>query len=320
MLVALVAGSKGVAHAQFQHWTDPVNLGDVVNSLYNEELPHISPDGLSLYFISNRPVGGMGGYDIWVSRRWSPFEPWGPPTNMLGPMINTGSDERGPSLSPDGHYLFFSSNRGGGGSLGNQDLWMAHRWDTSSDFWEPPVNLGPGVNTTYADFGAAYVEDEYGMGTLLFGRREPPGDSDIYRSERQWDGSFGYAELVTELSTPEDDLRPTVRLDGLELFFNSNRPMSMGNTNDLWSSWRWSHFMPWQLPRNLGHSVNTEVQEQFPALSPDARLLVFSSNRLDSRGGNDLYVSRRLSEPWPYYPCYLYYSYCFCMDYYCNYY
>jgi hypothetical protein len=291
----LVLGLGGVAHAQYVAWSVPENLGDVVNTPYNEDLPHLGPDGISLYFISNRP--GRGGFDIWVSRRSSPYHPWGPPRN-LGPMINGSSDERGPCLSRDGHYLFFSSNRAGG--YGSQDLWMSYRWDTTNDFgWQPPVNLGDGVNTIDPDFGAAFIEDQWGMGTLLFGRRVDGGQSDIYRSERHWDGSFGYAVRVWELSTTSDDLRPTVRLDGLELYFNSNRPGSQGN--DLWVSWRPSTYSNWFFPRNLGPTVNTSSEEQFPALSPDARTLVFSSNRPGGRGGSDLYISTRESEPWPYY-------------------
>jgi hypothetical protein len=102
-----------------------------------------------------------------------------------------------------------------------------------------------------------------------------------------------------DLSSTSDDLRPTVRLDGLELYFNSNRPGSQGN--DLWVSWRPSPYSNWLFPRSLGPTVNTSSEEQFPALSPDARTLVFSSNRPGGRGGSDLYVSTRESEPWPYY-------------------
>jgi hypothetical protein len=77
---------------------------------------------------------------------------------------------------------------------------MSYRWDTTNDFaWLPPVNLGPGVNTNDPDFGAAYIENEWGTDTLLFGRRVNGGLSDIYMSERQWDGSFGDAEWVWQL-------------------------------------------------------------------------------------------------------------------------
>ena len=49
-------------------WSEPVNLGPVVNSSSNEQNATLARDGLSLYFSSNRP-GGAGNLDIWVSRR-----------------------------------------------------------------------------------------------------------------------------------------------------------------------------------------------------------------------------------------------------------
>ena len=49
-------------------WSEPVNLGPIVNSSSDDADPALSPDGLSLYFFSNRP-GGFGTSDIWVSRR-----------------------------------------------------------------------------------------------------------------------------------------------------------------------------------------------------------------------------------------------------------
>ncbi|KYK23616.1 hypothetical protein AYK24_07335 [Thermoplasmatales archaeon SG8-52-4] len=45
-------------------WEDAVNLGSMFNTSVDDDTPHISPDGSTLYFTSNRP-GGYGGYDIW---------------------------------------------------------------------------------------------------------------------------------------------------------------------------------------------------------------------------------------------------------------
>ena len=275
---------------KFAEWSAPINLGPVVNSGFNEDLPHISKKGLSLYFISNRPVGSFGSFDIWVSQRGTLDDPWGPPMN-LGPKINTGSNERGPCLSSDGHFLFFSSDRAGG--FGSQDIWMSYRKHTYDDFgWQAPVNLGAGINTVDPDFGAAFLEnDDTGIPTLLFGRRENFGDADIYMSELLANGSFGPGVLITELSTPFDDLRPTVLPNGLELLFNSDRPGSLAN--DLWVSTRKTIFSPWSTPVNAGPIINTEFNEQFPALSSDGEALIFSSNRPGGEGGSDLYMTSR---------------------------
>ena len=62
-------------------WVEPVNLGPMVNSSYEEGGPSISFDGLTLYFYSNRP-GGYGGYDIWVTTRETIDDPWQEPVNL----------------------------------------------------------------------------------------------------------------------------------------------------------------------------------------------------------------------------------------------
>ena len=158
--------------------------------------------------------------------------------------------------------------------------------------------MGAGVNTADPDFGAAFLEnDDTGIPTLLFGRREGLGDADIYESKLLVNGSFGPGVLVTELSTPYDDLRPTVRPNGLELLFNSDRPgsLGLGQGHDLWVSTRATIFKPWSTPVNVGPIVNTEFNEQFPALSSDGATLIFSSNRPNGQGqsGSDLYMSSR---------------------------
>src|SRR6478736_4212174 len=62
----------------YTDWTAPVSLGAVVNSSVTDSGPALSPDGLSLFFYSNR-TGGLGANDIWVTRRPTVNDPCGPP-------------------------------------------------------------------------------------------------------------------------------------------------------------------------------------------------------------------------------------------------
>src|SRR2546423_6371311 len=141
-------------------WSAPVNLGPAVNSSSNEQNATLARDGLSLYFSSNRP-GGSGPLDIWVSQRacTDPEDAacaWEAPV-ILGPVINGSGADFAPSLSIDGHLLFFSSVRPEG--FGGPDIYLSHRADPNDDFgWEPAVNLGPDVNTTTADNAPMYLQ------------------------------------------------------------------------------------------------------------------------------------------------------------------
>jgi WD40-like Beta Propeller Repeat len=109
LLALFPAGALG---QHFSEWSPPVSLGPTINTTSFEVCPSVTKDGLSLYFGSPRS-GGLGNVDIYVSKRSSTNDPWGPPQN-LGPTINSPSIDNCPFVTPDGHTLIFLSNRPGG--------------------------------------------------------------------------------------------------------------------------------------------------------------------------------------------------------------
>ncbi len=296
LVVGLAALPTAEDPPRFSEWSAPVNLGPVINTTSYDACPTISKDGLSLYFRSDRP-GGSGSFDIWVSQRDSVEDPWEAPVN-LGPTINSTSAEDRSAFSPDGHWMVFVSSRPGGS--GSQDLWISHRQDKRNDFgWETPRNLGSVVNSAAQENGPAWFEDETTGRTLLYftsGRPGGPGGLDIYVSEAEGDSkdTFGPPSLVAELSTSYTDYQPTIRKDGLELIFASNRPGSSSSYPDLWSATRESTLDPWSAPVNLGAVVNSTAFEFHPTLSWDGMTLIFASERGGSPvGWADLWVCTR---------------------------
>lgn len=293
-LFLLVMTQALTAHAQkYSDWSAPVTLGPVINSSASDQGPAISKDRLSLYFHSNRP-GGLGGFDMYVSQRASEADPWGSPMN-LGPTVNTTFDEGNPAFSRDGHFLFFQSLRPGG--LGGIDLWVSSRNHTHDEFnWEPAVNLGSGVNSSADENAPTYFDnDEQSVVQLYFvsNRLGGLGGQDIYLSNQMPDGSFGPAALVLELSTSSTDSRPSIRHDGREIFFQSNRAGSLSTALDLWVATRESALDAWSTPVNLGITVNTTSIDNNANLSSDRMTLFFSSDRPGSLGGLDLYMTTR---------------------------
>jgi dipeptidyl aminopeptidase/acylaminoacyl peptidase len=83
-------------------------LGAPINSDHLDYDPLISADSRRLIFCSRRP-GGHGEGDIYVSFR-SEDGSWGEPRN-LGPEVNSSAEENRPSVTLDGRYFFFTSNR-----------------------------------------------------------------------------------------------------------------------------------------------------------------------------------------------------------------
>ena len=291
LLLAIWIPSYVGAAPGFSDWGAPQNLGCGVNSGSADLGSATSKGRLSLYFGSSRATG-FGDFDLWVSQRAFVDAPWGPPVN-LGETINTAGIENVPALSRDGHWLFFNSDRTGG--IGAVDIWVSWRENVHDDFgWQTPVNLGAGVNSAGFDAGASYFENEEGGAPLLFfGRGPTMATTDIYVSELQPDGSFGEGMLIAELSSAQNDQRPSVRFDGLELFLFSNRTGSLADGNDLWVSTRKTVFDAWETPTNLGTAVNGISDDRHPDISADRLSLFFSSSRPGGCGGFDLYMTTR---------------------------
>ena len=290
--LGVLSRATPVQAQNYSAWSPAVNLGAPVNSSALEGCPFIAKSELSLYVVSNRP-GGFGGQDIYVSQRDSVYDAWGPLQN-LGPAINSNANELCPTLTIDGHHLLFVSDRPGG--CGGQDLYVAKRHNKRDDFtWDEPQNLGCAVNSVRNDFTPSVFENDVtGQTILYFGsdRLGGIGNVDIYSSVAAVDGLFESAELVSELSTPFIDERPNVRKDGLEIYFDSDRPGSLGST-DLWMSSRDSVETPWSAPINLGPAINMMFAEARPSLSFDGMTLYFHSNRVGGLGSSDIYVSTR---------------------------
>ncbi|MCP4261493.1 MAG: hypothetical protein GY774_28925 [Planctomycetes bacterium] len=101
-------------------WGSPVNLGPAVNSSGIDASPDISLDGLIMFFNSGRS-GGVGGSDIWMTKRITRNTEWETAIN-LGSVVNASGFDAQPNISSDGSTLYFSSERPGGS--GNVDLWQ----------------------------------------------------------------------------------------------------------------------------------------------------------------------------------------------------
>ena len=155
------------------------------------------------------------------------------------------------------------------------------------------MNLGcdtVGGPNSSANEASPFPTSERRVGKGLYFSSTRSGHSDIYRSPSH-DGGFGPAVLIEELSTAAQDGHPNLRRDGLEIFFFSNRPGSLGN--DIYVATRAKTTDPWSTPVNLGPAVNSEASETRPSLSWDGRTLYFGSNRPGGEGDADHYVTNR---------------------------
>jgi OmpA-OmpF porin, OOP family len=99
-------------------WTEPINLGDDINTNATECIPFLSPDGFTLYFSSNRE-GGMGKNDIYMAKRKDrSFEKWTKPVN-LGKFVNSEDYDAFFTTSAVDDYAYFVTHKN---SFGKGDI------------------------------------------------------------------------------------------------------------------------------------------------------------------------------------------------------
>jgi len=286
-----------------EDWAPPVKLGPPM-STGTDVSPHLSADGLTLLFASERP-GGQGERDLWSSTRRTPDEPWGPPVN-LGSRVNSSGSDITPALSADGLTLLFSSDRPGG--QGGFDLWICTR-NTPAAPWSSPANLGSIVNRSQGDAAPDLSSD--GL-TLFFqsGRPGGQGGMDLWMcTRRSLTEPFGEAvNLGAGVNCASTDSTPSISADGRTLYFASDRPGGSGGADvyrvsllrpeppaDEWTTlangWRVGK------PVNLGPVVNSAgTLHCGPTVSTDGLTLLFAAHK----GSFDLWMSSRRStrEEW----------------------
>ncbi len=91
-------------------WTEPLNLGNDINSAHTESSPYLAADNETLYF-SSKGFSGYGGSDVYISRRLDDtWTNWTEPEN-LGPDINSEGDDVFFNIPPSGQFAYYSKSQ-----------------------------------------------------------------------------------------------------------------------------------------------------------------------------------------------------------------
>ena len=89
-------------------YQEPENLGEAINTTFDEFEPYIAPDESFLIFMAAGRPDGLGGFDLYISYhrdgKWTQAQ-------NLGAPINSAADELSPKITPDGKYFFWASTR-----------------------------------------------------------------------------------------------------------------------------------------------------------------------------------------------------------------
>jgi outer membrane protein OmpA-like peptidoglycan-associated protein len=180
-------------------------------------------------------------------------------------------------------------------SVFNQDIWMVSiDNDSIIDPYHPGYPLNNALPNSLVSTGM--TPDEYVVINQFY--KDGSMHSGFSRVKVAKDGTHTFPEPmhIYQFNVTSSDVNLTMSPGGHVLVMSLQRPDSKG-LKDLYVSF-YMRDNVWSAPEHMGNVINTEFQETTPHISPDRRLIYFSSNRPGGPGGNDIYVSERLDFTW----------------------
>ena len=203
-------------------WNEPKPA--FFSSKYSDAYPHVSADGRTIFFSSNRPLNNGGeknDSDIWFVRKTE--KGWGEPENLS--VVNSSAEEMSPYTAVNGN-LYFVSTRKGGYGLG--DIY-ASKFENGK--YQQPANIGAEVNGKSGEWNLCISPDEKYIIFESSGRDDalsPFGDLYItYENNGEW----SKPENIKLLNTTGSDLTPSISPNGKYLFYSSSNFLKNKNVD-----------------------------------------------------------------------------------------
>jgi len=209
-----VDGKSEIRYSELveSEWSDPKTI--LAHETYGFNDPFLSPDENRLYFISARPLDGVGAqkdYDIWYVEKVN--QGWSGPINA-GPNINSDGDEYYISFTKDG-TMYFSSNK----EESNFDIYASK---TLGGAFQEATQLSDSINTAAYE-ADVFIDPDESYIIFCATRRSGLGRGDLYISFKNTDGSWSKSiNMGDRINTENHELCPFVSKDGKYFFYTSN--------------------------------------------------------------------------------------------------
>lgn len=285
--------NKGIKEAEFREYAianpipfTPQNMGKMINTPYDEYLPALTADEQTLVITRKEPRKSTTSAmtpeeeDFYISTldtngNWTMAE-------RVSEPLNSNDNEGAQCISQDGRFIVFTIC--GEGGLGSCDLYWSKK---IGDRWSKPRNLGAAVNSRYWDSQPSFSIDGK---TLYFTSNRPggKGGKDIWKTTLNENGRWNKAvNLGNSINTTQDETCPFIHYDDQTLYFASNGHIGMGGFDIFYS--RKLNDTTWSMPTNIGYPINTSGEEMNLIVGASGNTAIFSSDKLDGYGGQDLY-------------------------------
>lgn len=266
------------SHPEKNYVFAPQNLGDSINTSDLEYFPSLTIDGQKMIFTKR------------IKNKESFYESdrvngnWGKAFPLLGKINSNDFNVGAQNISQDGEWLVFTGCNFPQGN-GSCDLYISY---LTKNGWSEPQNLGWDVNTEFWESTPSLSPDKR---DLYFSSDRPGGygGRDIWVSHRNENGWSKPENLGPEINTAGDESTPFIHADNQTLYFNSSGLPGYSEKPDLFvtrkqADGKWSH------PENLGYPINTIGDEGSLIVDADGKTAYYSSDKIDSKGGLDIYT------------------------------
>ena len=272
--------------AQVIHVDKVNNMGAPINSAGADFAPSFTLDGKTLVFNSKR--GGSTYQHIYISRLENGA--WSDPIPI--DSINSRYNDESPFITPDGAFIFFSSDRDGSFEMPRD---IAGRVRVSFDLyvskniegrWDTPIKVPGEVNTSSHERTPGLTLDTL----TLYYTSMPFGDiskARIMKADFR-DGEFINPEPLPEpVNANAQDTCFVPSLDGKGFYFSSRREGGYGGWDLYYVKFENGTFGH---PVNLGPEINSAQNELNLSLIADS--IYFCSDRAGGHGSYDIYTAK----------------------------
>ncbi len=249
---------------------DMTNVGKNINSSFANIKPVVSYNDSIILFTSQLRFYDAIFYSRWLANKWIP-------ASNITPYLGTDGDVQTCSVSPDGNTLFLSK----------------YDWDNYNIYTSKSVNyawtniekLENGINTKFNETHACISEDG---NTILFvsDRDGGIGGKDIYKIEKNTEGSWTEPVLLSEvINSKYDEETPIITKNGT-LFFSSKGHYNMGGYDIFYAKKKGDS---WEQPKNIGYPLNTTDDDLNFMPVKNGEEGYYSTFRRDGFGSYDIY-------------------------------
>ncbi|WP_299118592.1 hypothetical protein [uncultured Tenacibaculum sp.] len=200
-------------------WTKPEAV--VFSGQHKDLEPFLSPDGLKLFFASNRINNNSSevkkDMDIWYVTRNNLSDNWSEPKN-IGAIVNTSKDEFYPSVTNQGDLFFTAQYEN---SKGKEDIYVSRLVDGE---YTKPTSLNNKINSEKYEFNAFVAPDESFIIFTSYGRKDDLGRGDLYISRKDKNNNWLPAEhLQNGINSRKLDYCPFVDMKNNILYYTTSK-------------------------------------------------------------------------------------------------